>query len=275
MKKNLLFLALSASALSVVSCTPMEPVEPNEPKLATLTFEDQDWKGGENYTGAASWSSLIDDKEYDGKLLYNSTYYADKEMSISDSEYVWSDENNTFLTTPELLDSAWGYGVSYSNGGIAVSNFTTAIAETTGFMNQLSVAQGGNNDSDNFAVAFLPASLYFGDSKARVIDHLYISATSYLASVCKYGNDYSAPLAADNYFKVTAEGLNAEGEVIATSDFYLAKDGKLNEDWARWDLFSLGAISSINFTIDSDVATEYGISLPTYFAIDDVAVVVE
>ncbi len=276
MKKNLLSLAFASAALFAVSCSEVSDVNPDDENneetttYAILTFEDEDWAGEENYTGAASWSSLIDDAEYGGSLLY-----AYDENWNGASEYVWSDENNTYLAVPELLDSEWGYGYSYSNGGIAVSNYTLAVAEGVSYYNQLSVPQGGNNGSDNFAVAFLPASLYFADSTARTVDHLYISTTTYLATVCEYGNDYSEALGADSYYKVIASGLDASGSVIATSDFYLAKDGAVVDGWNKWDLSSLGAISSLEFSIESDVANDWGISLPTYFAIDDVAVVIE
>ncbi len=271
MKKNLLFLAFASVALFAISCSEVESINPDdEPTYAVLTFEDEDWKGGENYTGSASWSSLIDDAEYGGSLLYNND-----ENWIGQSEYVWSDDNNTYLAVPELLDSAWGYGYSYANGGIAVSNYTMAVAEGVSYLNQLSVAQGGNNGSDNFAVANTPASLYFVDSNARTVDHLYISTTSYLASVCTYGNDNSAALGQDSYFKVIASGVDASGTVVATSEFYLAQDGELVDGWNKWNLSSLGAISSLEFSIESDVADDWGVTLPAYFAIDDVAVVIE
>ena len=39
-------------------------------ELRVLTFEDADYKGGTNFAGGNDWTSLIDDPQYGGKLLY-------------------------------------------------------------------------------------------------------------------------------------------------------------------------------------------------------------
>ncbi len=267
MKKSILFLALVAVSCSQTEETP----DVIAPKLTTLTFEDADYAAGENYLGKESWSSLIDNAEYGGELLY-----ANDENYVGHSEYTWYDANNTELVMPELReDQNYGSGYSFAQGGIAVSNYVLATDPSLSYLNQLSVVEGGHNDSDNFAVAFTPAELFFHDMSPRVIDHLYINNTTYTASVCLHGNAYSESLGTDGYYKVIAKNVDENEEVVATAEFYLAKDGKLVEGWQKWDLTSLGKVAVLKFEVDSNVGNEWGISIPNYFAIDDIAVVME
>ena len=269
MKKSILILAIAAFA---ISCSKTEETpDVNTPKIATLTFEDADYVAGENYLGESSWSSLIDDKQYGGDLLY-----ATDESYVSHSEYTWYDANNTELTMPGFEeDTTYGSGISFAQGGVAISNYTEPIDASLSYMNQLSVVDGGNNNSKNFGVIFAPAKLLFHDMTPRVINHLYITNTSYTSSVCLHGNAYSEALGADDYYKVIVKSVDKDNEVIATAEFYLAKGGKLVEGWNKWDLTSLGKVTTLQFDVDSNVTNEYGISIPKYFAIDDIAVTME
>ena len=161
-------------------------------ELRTLTFEDVDYKGETNFAGSGDWSSLIDDPQNGGALLYGGGmgYYSQEEA------YTWYDKGNTELT--HTICAAYG-SWCYWSGGHAVSHYASSDVQTYGdYMSQLTVYQegisgitttgGGYNGSDNFAVHFgymdgsayngaeeLPA-LSFGDGEARVIDHMKYKA---------------------------------------------------------------------------------------------------
>lgn len=63
--------------------------------IRTLTFEDADFKGTTpTFSGGDNWSSLIDDPQYGGQLLYGSG----AGVSSIDEAYKWTDENNTWLS---------------------------------------------------------------------------------------------------------------------------------------------------------------------------------
>ncbi|MBO5021324.1 MAG: hypothetical protein J6D52_11725, partial [Clostridia bacterium] len=157
--------------------------------LRILTFEDEDYKGGINFAGGNNWSSLIDDSQYGGDLLYGDGMgYPTEEEA-----YKWHDEGNTELSS-RLCKSYDAF--AFWSGGHAISNYNTADIETYGdYQSQITVYKadveelattgGGHNGSDNFAVHYgymddsaynmaeeLPA-LSFADGKARVIDHMY------------------------------------------------------------------------------------------------------
>ena len=87
------------------------------------------------------------------------------------------------------------------------------------------------------------------------------------------GDSYSAPMAADGFFKVTATGYLGD-EVTGKEEFYLAHGGVFITGWTSWDLSKLGAVDKVVFIISGspDLYGEYGFNAPAYFAIDDVAV---
>ena len=58
-------------------------------EIRTLTFEDPDYKGDTNYAGGTNWSSLIDNPQYGGPLLY---------PQGADTAYNWYDKGNTELS---------------------------------------------------------------------------------------------------------------------------------------------------------------------------------
>ena len=101
---------------------------------------------------------------------------------------------------------------------------------------------------------------------------MFVAPTTYLLNVEKNGNKFSGKIGPNDWFKITATGVDANGENTGTCDFYLAKDGKMVEDWTRWDLHSLGKVMMVYFNMEGSVTNKYGLSLPAYFAYDDVAV---
>ena len=239
--------------------------------MRVLTFEDDDYKGSQ----AGYWTSLIDSKEYGGPLLYG-----DINDWMAEVEYEWTDTGNTMLTSGTMVD----YGFSYMYGGCAVSNYTLADVSQGSFMTQLSVpapagGRGGHNGSSNFAVFFdgsgimgMSVSLSFADGKARVIDHLYATATAYTLNSMMYGDGFSKPLGDDGWFAVTATGYDADDEETGEETLYLCKDGKIAEGWNRWDLSSLGEVVRVGFRCSGSDTGAYGLNTPAYFAFDDVAV---
>ncbi|MFR6406365.1 MAG: hypothetical protein ACLUN6_03945 [Holdemanella sp.] len=127
--------------------------------LRVSTFEDADYKGGANFAGGSDWTSLIDDPQYGGPLLYGSSGAG---VTTESEAYKWTDENNT------MLSHVFPYNYNaycYWGGGHAISNYGTGdIADYGGFQTQLTVYKkgvsgltrtgAGHNGSDNFAVHY-------------------------------------------------------------------------------------------------------------------------
>lgn len=269
MKKQLCFaFATMMCGLAVfTSCS----VNDNEVILhptAVLTFEDKDWAGSTNYLGEQSWSSLIDNPQYGGELMYPE----DEDATI----YQWDDKGNTNLAH-EFTNGY--FDLAYWGGGQAISNYIEQDISSASYTKQLAIpAAAGHNGSKNFCVhngyasypgAPLP-SLYFSDNVARVIDHMYVINTSYALN--DMTNQYSTFKIGEDWFKIIATGYDANGKVTGTAEFYLAKDGDFVTEWTKFDLTSLGKVLKVEFNMDGSCQNDWGLSTPAYFAYDDVAV---
>lgn len=254
----------------------------SEYELRILTFEDEDYKGSGNYLGKKDWSSLIDNPQYGGPLLYG-------ESGAGPTDYRWYDENNTFLA--HEIPSNYGT-TCYWGGGHAVSNYVESNLANGDYLHQLAVynpdptvSKGGHNGSANFCVHFgyidgssynktetLP-SIYFKDGTARVIDHLYVMWNAYLANCVFNGNSLTEPLGEEGWIKLTATGYDAAGQKIGQElEFFIANAEGNIQDWTKWDLSSLGKVSKVEFNIGGTSDNGYGFSQPAYFCYDDVAV---
>lgn len=259
--------------------------------LKTLTFEDEDsqfgeytlnidgdWSGSSPYS-ISTWNDLIPQgmQGWGAPMIYGGDqdwefYFDDWNNDPTAYTYFWYDQNNTELAHTILGD--------YMAGGIAVSNYTCSFDEISSYGtydSQLTVLYGGNNESSNFcavnAMAGTRVIMSFGDEKARIIDHLYVTNTTYGLNTYLYGqgNDGCPAPKDGEKVKIIATPTNESGEVISgaeTSEFYLC-DGPDNvvQDWTKWDLSKLGKVYGLAFSIEG-----YSNGIPYVFAIDDIAV---
>ena len=289
MKKRIFSLLLAL--VMAVSLLPVSAfAEGEDYDLRVLTFEDTDYKGGTNFANGNNWSSLIDDPQYGGKLLYGSG----AGVSSADEAYQWTDTNNTWLHN--ILSEGYG-SWCYWSGGHAISNYNTGdIADYGGFNTQLTVYKkgvsglsrtgGGHNGSNNFAVHYgyadnsgyglgadaLPA-LTFADGPERVIDHMYVTNTTYALNCYIDGNGLTAKIGPDDWVKLVATGYDTKGAKTGETGIYLCNGpDNIIMDWTKWDLSGLGKVAKVTFNVTGSSDNGYGFSQPAYFAYDDVAV---
>ena len=253
--------------------------------LKVLTFEDEDYKGEES----DYWSSLVDDQQYGGKLLYGeggTGVYDEAEA------YRWYDEGNTFLSS--MLNNSWG-SWAYWNGGIAVSDYVDSNIDNVPYTDQLAVfrkgaeagrGEGGHGASDRFAVingvdntfasggTDTRAVLAFGDGQARTIDHAYVALTTYFLSNIVNGSSFCTAATEETFVDLLAEGFDAKGQKTGTATLRLVDGMRHVQGWTWFDLSALGKVSSVkfNFSVSDDQKGAYGVNTPTYVAIDDIAV---
>lgn len=250
-----------------------------EYELRILTFEDEDYKGGEN---SSYWTSLIDNPQYGGPLLYG---------DYSDTDYKWYDNGNTNLG--HEFPFVWNSRV-YWGGGHAISNYIETDISQGDHLHQLAVyykdpntGYGGNNGSKNFCVHYgyvdqsgfgnsdestLP-TIYFTDNEARVIDHMYVTSNTYLVNCVYNGNSLTDPVGESDYVRIEAIGFDENSNEIPTRLYFnLATNEGIVADWQKWDLSSFGKVVMIRFNVTGSNDNGYGFSQPAYFAYDDVAV---
>ncbi len=277
-----------------------KPVEDNDYTLRVLTFEDNDYKGEPNYLGQSTWSSLIDDPQYGGPLLYGPDG-----MGVTNKKdaYRWFDNGNTMLGHYMCTENGvpgWSDGEAtwcYWSHGHAISSYGTSNVEEYGtYESQLTVLDAnasdevtrgghGHNGSDNFAVHFgyadnsgyglgeeyLP-ELFFTDRQARVIDHMWIAPTTYAIFCYVNGNDLTASIGEDDWVKIVAMGYKGTDKVGEVEHYLVNGPENIQKGWEKFDLSSLGEITSVKFNIKGSSDNGYGFSQPAYFAYDDVAV---
>lgn len=248
--------------------------------MSMLTFEDCDARF-ETFVidgcGAtiSQWSDLIDDVQYGGSLLYNNLEY---------TGYKWHDAGNT-----ELASGIIEGGV-YWNGGHAISNYYSADYTLSTYETQLEVAVGavgsaGNNGSQNFCVhngyvdensyKTIVPSFYFADGVARIVKSMYVVNTAYTLNSLRNGDAFSSAATDASWYKITATGYGVDNNVTGTAEFYLC-NGKDNivDEWSEWQLSSLGRVVKVEFNLSAspDLNSQFGLTVPTYFAYDDVTV---
>ena len=237
-------------------------------EVRVLTFEDSDYKGSDNgRLGFHNWSSLID-AQYNGELLYP--------QEESNWIYNWNDENNTFLAS-QFADN---YGDrQFWGGGHAVSNYVDANLANGDYLHQLAIPVAGGHSGSNFCVhngtnddVTKQPSFYFMDGRERIVDHMWVTNTTYALNVMKNGGYGIEPFGADNYLKIIATGLSAAGTATGTCEFLLAQGANIVDGWTKWNLSSLGKVAAVAFTMEGNQNNSYGLATPTYFAYDDVTV---
>lgn len=232
--------------------------------LRTLTFEDADYKGnGDNNEGHTTnyWTSKISSSQYGG----------------GHHKFAWYDFGNTELCfTPQE---------QYC--GEAVSNYFGTDLSQGNYLHDLQVYNnyGGYQSSKNFCTHFgylddagygmsttLP-TIYFYD-KARVIDHLYVTNTTYVFASLANGDSFAKPVADDGYFEIVATGYDEDDNIVGHTSFRLANGRNIVKEWRRWDLSVLGKVYRITFNLvgSKELYGSYGLNTPGYFAYDDIAV---
>ena len=236
-------------------------------EVKTLTFEDADYRGSGNVVGEMNWSSLIDDAEYNGTLLYGD----------GKDTYMWYDEGNTELAWDGLQ------GVEFWSGGAAISNYYLDDLSQADYTRQLSIPLA---QSDNqFVVVFNSVNLqgypsftnctpfYFSDDKARVIESVDVINTAYVLNSLTNGDGFAPAATDESQFVVHFEGTHADGTTSEVT-FLLADGRNFVTDWTSVDLTPLGKVKSLRtyVTGSSDLEGDYGLNTPGYVALDNIKV---
>lgn len=192
---------------------------------------------------------------------------ADQSWDGSDESAMFTSGGYTFINN--YVD--WGgYG---SWDGFGYSSMTSTNYSQLSDQFNCCVGHGVNNSS-TFGVGYY--STYMGteptvitnDASAFVATGCYVTNASYAYTSMKEGDSYAKKFDETDWFLLTATGY-MEGETTATADFYLAKDGKIVDDWCYFDLSDLGTVDEIHFTLNSSDCGQWGMNTPAYFCIDD------
>ena len=244
----------------------------SQTELRVLTFEDEDCNGEELGDGKYKWSEFIP---------------TGGQYGSGHAGYWWGDYGNTEL---EFTPVYGMYGAFAGHAGI--SNYVGTDWENQGnYMYDLQAynvtgGHSGSNfnthfgyvDESGYGMNDTMPSFYFWDGEARVIDHMWVTNTTYVYNqlqVCTgFGANYT--LSDSSTFKIVAYGYESDNDKEpTTAEFYLLNTGKqFVTEWTKWDLSVLGKVVKVEFNLvgSDDMYGSYGFIMPAYFAYDDVAV---
>lgn len=211
---------------------------------ANITFEDVDFDGTTYYDGADDAGLFSSD---DGKFSF---------MNYNHGGY-WC-----------------GFGVSGTRSNI----YTGSSTDDTQFN---SVVAGGMQ-SEKFAVGHYDEQHAIQDDEYPEIyatanikpEYVYITNTAYAYKSMTEGDTNAKKFDESDWFKLTISGMvfdEEEEDYVAQGsvDFYLAKDGKIVNEWTKVDLTPLGICEFIRFSMSSSDNGTDGMNTPAYFAIDN------
>ncbi|MBO5234884.1 MAG: DUF4465 domain-containing protein [Alistipes sp.] len=272
-------------------------------ELRILTFEDEDVKFDPIENFAFAYPDYMGGYWYgDYFTLTKWSDYIPRDGQYGNGHrsYEWYDANNTELEFVWPSEDSW-WGIA---GHAGISDYVGTMDDVNSFHDdnmlymidlQAYNVKGGANGSKNFcsqygyldpdeyATTYSPEGvlpgIQFHDGVARVIDHMYVTNTTYAYGViihgeCDFGGSFK--LTDASTFKIVAYGYDSFDDTEPTiTDFYLLNTGqRFVTDWTKWDLSVLGKVVRVEFNLvacDNGYG-KYGLVIPAYFAYDDVAV---
>ncbi len=267
-------------------------------ELRVLTFEDGT-EGFEPYE--CTFSYVMNGTEETKWVKYWSDYIPrDGQYGNGHGSYEWYDEGNTELEfVKPTIESWWGIsghaGISdYIGNDEDINQFHDDNLMFTIDLQAYNVTGGANGsknfcsqygylDPEQYATQYSPEGvlpgIQFHDGIARVIDHMYVTNTTYSYAILvngemSFGGNYMQT--DESWFKVIAYGYDSFEDTEPTiAEFFLMNtNSRIVTDWAKWDLSSLREVVRVEFNLvayDNGYGC-YGLVLPAYFAYDDVAV---
>ena len=186
----------------------------------------------------------------------------------------------------EMSSGGWIFTNNTQNGywgGFTASNRTDL--NQSGLDAQYTAASGcGYDGSTQYAVAYtmgVQTDVYAADGQSHTVTGCYVTNDLWTYQDILQGGYGEPPYGGTSgndpdWFKVTATGKNASGQVVGTLDFYLAdyrfanneEDYVLNT-WEWFDLSPLGNVATISFSLSSSRGSGYNMITPAYFCMDN------
>lgn len=265
-----------------------------------------------DYAGVeiTTWSDLIDNPQYGGPLtyadMYSAAYHWYDEGNTELSHTFPYNYSYCYWGGGHAISNYWGEGWSDEDRNIHIAKYygEDYVTENAGndsmlgWFNLQLMTPVKAHSGDNFVVHYgykdefsfienLP-EIAFEDGVARVIDHMWITNTNYTLNQLyngvkseegnSFGGNWSG-LTESAWLKIIAQGFDdidadAYAEPVSEVEFYLVLGEDVVTDWEKWDLSPLGSVAKVrfNFEYSEEMGGRYGLTIPGYFAYDDIAV---
>ena len=195
-----------------------------------------------------------------------SEYVGPKEGELPEGVYYYASEfqdptqTATFTHYVPATGNYFGGGFTYTNKtDVTTMDYTNSSAITgKGFNGNTYLVCNADSYSRSAIIKF---------NNAVSLKGAYFTNSTYAYLVMRDGNDYGKKFTASDWYKIIITGQKA-GTKVASLDVYLAKDGKIINEWTWQDLSSLGSVDELTFAFESTDNGQFGINTPTYFCMD-------
>jgi hypothetical protein len=124
----------------------------------------------------------------------------------------------------------------------------------------------------------------FSDGKSYNIAGCYLTNNVVAYYSMLLGDTYTKKFGGEDgtdpdWFKVTFTGIDMDGKITGSVDFYLADfrfensaEDYIVGEWRWVDLNSLGRVAKVLYSMSSSDSGDYGMNTPSYFCLDKIAV---
>lgn len=220
-------------------------LQENKETEANITFEDVDLQGATYYNGADEAGLIATAGDFSFMNYYDPGYGSWNGFAVS-------------ATRSDIYTGNWGDD----------SQFNSCVA--------------GGMQSEKFAIGYYSEyNVWMDDQYPEIYatknikpEYAYITNTAWAVKSMTEGDDYAKKFDETDWLKLTISGMVFDEEeedyvAQASVDFYLAKDGKIVDEWTKVDLTPLGVCEFIRFTMDSSDKSYGMMNTPAYFALDN------
>jgi len=215
---------------------------------------------------------------------YSQTVATFEDLEIDDVGYLnGSDLSGGFSNGNIFLPN--NFDVVYESWlGWAITNQTDTT--TSGFGNQYSSIVGsGNEGSANYATSFSfgPNTIQFeNEAMGQNPGGVFITNSTYAYLSMLDGDQFAKKFGGasgddPDFFLLTIKGLVGGEETLDSIDFYLADyrfqdntQDYILDEWIYIDLYGLGEVDGLSFTLSSSDNGQFGMNTPAFFCIDDI-----
>lgn len=215
--------------------------------------------GGEPYQVADMSGLLTTSESYEivnastnGAYLDNSNYVKDYVSAGMNFQGIGYD------TYGWIMSISWG-----------PSNLTK-LASNGYYISSAQAGMDGKGDTylqafySNFAGTIEHCSAKKEDGSEFWPQGVYVSHTNSSFTYTGTTNDGQA-----GYHKIVATGYDENGQQVGTTSVNITENGTPFKDWRWLDLSSLGEVSKVVFSLESNYANSWGLLIPAYFCIDN------
>lgn len=235
----------------------------------------------------ADRSSLTIAVDNNALLEQNASTVADFETlgrGLFDGEYDNdAGSGGRFVSGPIAFENTFDDSYGFDSwSGFTISQVRDT--QTRGFVNQYSAYTGtGASGSKTYGIAYAGSPVTVArEAGSPAFESVAVTNATYAALSMLNGDAFAKAFGGvtgndPDFFLLTIDGSDDDGNSIGTVDFYLADyrfdDNSLDyliDQWTTVDVSSIGQATTLSMRLSSSDNGSFGMNTPGYFAIDDV-----